>query len=66
MSTDPGELEELPTSDAIVAAEAHEAYLSVRSSAVVGKLKTGGVFADVKLTFDSTYLARAGIDVWRL
>lgn len=66
MCTDPGEMEELPKSNAIVAAVAHEAYLSLGSSAVVGKLKTGGVFADVKSTFESTDLERAGIDVWRL
>ncbi len=46
---------------------AHEAYLSLGSSAVVGKLQTGGAYqADVKSTFDSTDLERAGIDVWRL
>lgn len=66
MSSYPGERGELSISDAIVAAAAHEAYLSLGSSAVVGKLQTGGVFADVKSTFDSTDLERAGIDVWSL
>jgi UDP-N-acetyl-D-galactosamine dehydrogenase len=57
----------LPKADAIVAAVAHKEFLSCPTATLVGKLKQGGVFVDVKSQFDRTALAAAGVTkVWRL
>jgi len=56
----------LPQADAMVAAVAHDAFLSQATPALVAKVKTGGCFVDVKAMWDSTSLKAAGFHVWRL
>lgn len=58
--------DELPVADAIVAAVAHSTYLELGTAGLLTKLKSGGVFADVKSCYDVEGLASAGVRVWRL
>lgn len=51
---------------AIVAAVAHEAYRQRPLSALLGRLKPGGVFIDVKSAYDSAAIRAAGVRLWRL
>ncbi len=57
---------DLPKADAIVAAVAHNEYLSLKPSDVADKLVAGGPFMDVKALFDAKELQAAGFTVWRL
>ena len=56
----------LPQADALVAAVAHKDYLALPFAELTGKLKTGGVFTDVKCAFDPAAVRAAGFDLWRL
>ncbi|WP_345792536.1 nucleotide sugar dehydrogenase [Thauera sp. JM12B12] len=56
----------LPVADAIVAAVAHQEYLEMALPTLLGKLAPGGVFADVKSSYDPAALREAGARVWRL
>jgi UDP-N-acetyl-D-glucosamine/UDP-N-acetyl-D-galactosamine dehydrogenase len=56
----------LPKADALVAAVAHDEYLSLKVSDVAEKLVAGGPFMDVKAMFDAGPLKAAGFAVWRL
>ncbi|NMG15296.1 nucleotide sugar dehydrogenase [Aromatoleum bremense] len=58
--------EALPKAAAMVAAVSHAAYLDMRLDEFAGKLLPGGVFSDVKSSYDADALARAGVTVWRL
>lgn len=58
--------EDLPKADAIVAAVAHQEYLSMPLTALLEKLSSGGVFSDVKSVYDPVALAAEGVVVWRL
>jgi UDP-N-acetyl-D-galactosamine dehydrogenase len=58
--------EALPTAQAIVAAVAHHQYLSMPVAKLLEKLSAGGVFADVKSSYDPAALSAAGAVVWRL
>ena len=58
--------EELPRSAAVVAAVAHETYLEMPLAQLTGRLLPGGVFSDVKASYDPQALAEAGATVWRL
>ena len=58
--------EDLPRADAIIAAVAHNEYLSFPVTKLVDKLVPGGVFADVKAAHDQVALEAAGVVVWRL
>jgi UDP-N-acetyl-D-galactosamine dehydrogenase len=52
--------------DAIVAAVSHKEYLAMPLHDLLGKLKQGGVFADVKSAYDQEAVLGAGYGVWRL
>ncbi len=56
----------LPEADAIVVAVAHAEYLNMGASALLGKLRPGGVFTDVKSAFDRRVIEEKGAIVWRL
>jgi UDP-N-acetyl-D-galactosamine dehydrogenase len=52
--------------DAIVAAVSHSEYTSKPITALLEKLKPGGVFIDIKSAYDPDALAQAGVTLWRL
>ena len=52
--------------DAIVAAVSHRDYLAMPLSELLGKLKSGGVFVDVKSAYDRAAICTAGYRMWRL
>jgi UDP-N-acetyl-D-galactosamine dehydrogenase len=56
----------LPVADAIVAAVAHREYLDMAPDKMLSRLVPGGVFADVKSSYDPAALADKGVRVWRL
>jgi UDP-N-acetyl-D-glucosamine/UDP-N-acetyl-D-galactosamine dehydrogenase len=57
---------ELPDSaDAVVAAVAHRQYLAMPFADVLGKLKTNGLFVDVKSAYDPEAIRNAGRVLWR-
>jgi UDP-N-acetyl-D-galactosamine dehydrogenase len=59
--------ENLPTdADAIVAAVSHKEYLALPLSDILGRLKSGGVFVDVKSAYDAKAIRQAGYALWRL
>ena len=59
--------DELPTqADALVAAVSHREYLAQPLAGILGKLKPGGVFSDVKSAYDPAAIAAAGFRLWRL
>ena len=60
------EWDELPQASAIIAAVAHQPYKQMGVSKLLGKLKSGGVFADVKSVYDPAAVAKAGHELWRL
>ena len=58
--------DELPVADAIVAAVAHSEYLEMPLARLLGKLTPGGVFSDVKSSYNPAALLEAGVRLWRL
>ena len=58
--------EELPKSAAIVTAVSHRLYREMGLEALCMKLQPGGVFSDVKSSYDAADLRSRGISVWRL
>ncbi len=56
----------IPEVDAIVAAVAHNEYLAQPLAALTAKLKSGGVFIDVKSAYDPAAVQAAGYVLWRL
>ena len=56
----------LPVADAIVAAVAHSEYLEMPLPKLLGKLSPGGVFSDVKSSYNPAALLEAGVRLWRL
>ena len=58
--------QQLPPTDAIVAAVAHKRYRELSLNEVVGKAKKNGCFIDVKANFDAERLTHAGLSVRRL
>jgi UDP-N-acetyl-D-galactosamine dehydrogenase len=58
--------DELPVADAIVAAVAHSEYLEMSLPKLLGKLTQGGVFSDVKSSYNPAALLEAGVRLWRL
>ena len=56
----------LPVADAIVAAVAHSEYLEMPLPRLLGKLTPGGVFSDVKSSYNPSALLEAGARLWRL
>jgi UDP-N-acetyl-D-glucosamine/UDP-N-acetyl-D-galactosamine dehydrogenase len=58
--------DELPLAHAIVATVSHCEYLEMGLTQLTHKLMPGGVFVDVKSSFDSEDLAKMGFLGWRL
>jgi len=58
--------EQLPKSDAIVAAVSHKEFVAKSLADYQAKLTTNGVLADVKAIFDPQAVKAAGISFWRL
>lgn len=59
--------DDLPVdADAIVAAVSHRDYLAMPLDKMLGKLKKGGVFVDVKSAYDRAAICAAGYRLWRL
>ena len=57
---------QLPRAAAVVAAVAHRDYLERGAAGIAQKLVPGGLFADVKSSFDPAAIGAAGCRVWRL
>ena len=58
---------ELPAdADAIVAAVSHKQYKAMPLGDILGKMKKGGVFTDVKSAYDPAVIRAAGATLWRL
>jgi UDP-N-acetyl-D-galactosamine dehydrogenase len=57
---------DLARADAIVAAVAHDEFVGRPVADLVGKLKPGGLYVDVKSRADANALGAHGIKVWRL
>ena len=60
------EWDQLPQASAIIAAVAHQPYKQMGVAQLLGKLKPGGVFSDVKAVYDPAAVRQAGHDLWRL
>jgi UDP-N-acetyl-D-galactosamine dehydrogenase len=59
--------QELPTTaDAVVAAVPHRSYLEMPLRELLSRLKSSGVFIDVKSAFDRSAITAAGFRMWRL
>jgi UDP-N-acetyl-D-galactosamine dehydrogenase len=58
--------DELPQAAAVLATVSHRAYLDMPLGKLVDKLVPGGVFTDVKSSYDAEALRDAGVTVWRL
>ncbi len=58
--------EQLPKSDAIVAAVSHKEFVAKPLADYQAKLTANGVLADVKAIFDPQAVKAAGISFWRL
>jgi len=58
--------EDLPRSSAIVAAVSHDAYAEMGVSRLTERLLPGGVFADVKCSYNPSDIEAAGAHLWRL
>jgi UDP-N-acetyl-D-glucosamine/UDP-N-acetyl-D-galactosamine dehydrogenase len=51
--------------DAIVAAVAHREYFAMPTTDILGRLRPGGLFVDVKSAYDPLTIRRAGYVLWR-
>ncbi|MDX2287580.1 MAG: nucleotide sugar dehydrogenase [Hyphomicrobiaceae bacterium] len=58
--------EDLPTANAIIAAVAHTAYREMGPARILEKLVPGGIFADLKCSFDQEAIRASGARLWRL
>jgi UDP-N-acetyl-D-galactosamine dehydrogenase len=58
--------DQLPRSNAIVAAVAHRSLTQLPIEQFAQKLYPGGVFIDIKSAFPAAALTRLGARVWRL
>ena len=58
--------DQLPLADAIVAAVSHKEYMAMPLDDLMGKLKAGGVFIDVKSAYRSQAITDRGYRLWRL
>ena len=52
--------------DAVVAAVPHRSFLSMPLREILSRLRTNGIFIDVKSAFDQTAIGEAGFRLWRL
>ena len=62
---DPMDWGELPVTDAVIVAVAHQEFIDKPIAAYTEKLIANGCFVDVKSRFDADELRRAGVTVWR-
>lgn len=60
------EWDALPRASAVVAAVAHKQYAEIGLGNLLKKLVAGGIFADVKSTYDRDAILAAGVSLWRL
>lgn len=58
--------EDMPIAEAILVAVAHRDYYEIVLHSIASKLKSGGVFVDVKAIFDRKSLKKMGVNHWRL
>jgi UDP-N-acetyl-D-galactosamine dehydrogenase len=59
--------DELPRdADAVVAAVSHKHYLGMPLEEILGRLRQGGLFVDVKCAYDPHKIRAAGKELWRL
>ncbi|MDP2751717.1 MAG: UDP binding domain-containing protein [Rhodocyclaceae bacterium] len=58
--------EQLPQADALVAAVSHQEYLAMPLDNILGKLKQGGIFIDVKSAYETNAIIAHGHTPWRL
>jgi UDP-N-acetyl-D-glucosamine/UDP-N-acetyl-D-galactosamine dehydrogenase len=58
--------DDLPDADAMVAAVSHNEFLHMPLNKLLSKLKSGGVFMDVKSAYDPVAIQVAGYKLWRL
>lgn len=58
--------DEIPATDAVIAAVNHDAYLQMPLSKLTSKCNKAGIFIDVKGSFDQRALEEMGLSVWRL
>ena len=59
--------DDLPTAaDVIIAAVAHRNYVEMPLPTILGKLRKGGVFTDVKSAFNPTEIRENGAILWRI
>lgn len=58
--------DQLPVADAIVAAVSHKEYMAMPLNDLMGKLKAGGVFIDVKSAYSFQAITNRGYRLWRL
>ncbi len=58
--------DELPQSDALIVAVSHVHYLEMPMELLLGKLKPGGVFVDVKSVYPKELILEKNFRVWRL
>lgn len=58
--------ENLPVSDALVAAVSHKKYFEMGFSRLAGKLRNGGIFIDVKSSYCPKEATTLGIRFWRM
>lgn len=58
--------QDMPEAEALVVAVAHKEFVQQPVAELLGKLRKGGCFIDVKSQFDQNQLKQAGYAVWRL
>lgn len=59
--------EELPRNvDAVIAAVPHAEYLAMGENVILGGLKSGGVFVDIKSSYSPEAVKSIGASLWRL
>jgi UDP-N-acetyl-D-galactosamine dehydrogenase len=58
--------EDLPFGDVIVAGVSHDEYQDIPLSILLGKLKSEGIFVDIKSDYPKNVISDMGFRVWRL
>lgn len=59
--------DKLPSeADAVIAAVSHKEYSKMPLEAILGQLRSTGVFVDVKSTYDAVAIRGSGRNLWRL
>ena len=58
--------DQLPKSDAIIAAVSHRQYLEMDLNKILLKLNPNGTFIDIKSSYPELVIKRLGFNVWRL